>query len=819
MKTDIAVIVQCRVSSKRLPGKALKTLAGRTVLEWTLNSMSKVKADRYFVATDKDSYEELKPIAEKCGWEIFVGPLEDVLERYCQLIEQIKCKYVLRATADNPFLFYEAAQALCDEFKKQMSISSCDYMTWLGLPHGSGVEIFKADSLLKAKTLTNDPFCKEHVAPAIYNNKNRFTSLFYKAPSRFYFPNYRTTIDTSSDYRRALAIINFLSDKIIDNEPLTTEQILLALKSPCVKDTILLVPCVKKGSGTGHLRRCLNIALDIGCFVYIPLDCDLEEASFIIEDFYKKGLKPYQIVNNFPEENEYSVIVTDSFVLSKDEYELLIKKAPVVSIDEGSIYTDYSEYLLDVIPSLDLNRIPNYSNINFIDKPINKKLEKITNNQIKKILITFGGEDPASLSIPVLEKLIDKDYEITVILSNNKIEEKYKKENVKFIDSIFNLKEELKNYDLIITHYGITAYESIFANCAVLLVATTKLHGLLAEKYGFECIYPNKIQEIDFDNLIKTSSKLFLKIYDDNNDNESLSNFVKTLSHGKKIVCPVCETKNLHDEVIYRTKTKTYRRCNSCGIIYLSWSIEKSVEYEKQYFESQYKAQYGRTYLEDFDSIKKSCIRRVMEINAISKVYNNVKPSVLDIGCAYGPYLSAANDYGWQVYGTDISKDAVDYVQNTLLFPAVCSDFPNFDSGQEFGINEFDAVTMWYVIEHFESLKEVLKTVNMILKKGGVFAFSTPSAEGVSAKYNKKSFYEKSPSDHFTLWEPKRVSKILKMFGFKLVKIVSTGHHPERFSYICNNGIKSTDLRYKTIDKISKTFKLGDTFEVYCKKI
>ena len=93
MKTDIAVIVQCRISSKRLPEKALKMLGGRTVLEWTLLSMSKVKADRYFVATDENSYETLKPIVEKCGWEIFVGPLDDVLKRYCLLIEKIKCKY------------------------------------------------------------------------------------------------------------------------------------------------------------------------------------------------------------------------------------------------------------------------------------------------------------------------------------------------------------------------------------------------------------------------------------------------------------------------------------------------------------------------------------------------------------------------------------------------------------------------------------------------------------------------------------------------------------------------------------------------------
>ena len=55
MKTKRAVIVQCRLSSSRLPGKALKILGEKTVLAWVLTSMKKVKADKYFVAKDSDA--------------------------------------------------------------------------------------------------------------------------------------------------------------------------------------------------------------------------------------------------------------------------------------------------------------------------------------------------------------------------------------------------------------------------------------------------------------------------------------------------------------------------------------------------------------------------------------------------------------------------------------------------------------------------------------------------------------------------------------------------------------------------------------------
>ena len=58
------VIVQCRLSSSRLPQKALKKLGNQTVLAWVLQSMKKVPASRYFVATDYSSFEYIKNICD-----------------------------------------------------------------------------------------------------------------------------------------------------------------------------------------------------------------------------------------------------------------------------------------------------------------------------------------------------------------------------------------------------------------------------------------------------------------------------------------------------------------------------------------------------------------------------------------------------------------------------------------------------------------------------------------------------------------------------------------------------------------------------------
>ena len=134
-------------------------------------------------------------------------------------------------------------------------------------------------------------------------------------------------------------------------------------------------------------------------------------------------------------------------------------------------------------------------------------------------------------------------------------------------------------------------------------------------------------------------------------------------------------------------------------------------------------------------------------------------------------------------------------------------------------MDQFDAVTMWYVIEHFQNLDEVLKAVGGLVRKGGVFAFSTPSGSGVSGRFSTQSFFESSPSDHYSIWEPKKADAILRKYGFKVCRTVPTGIHPERFPYAKKHKLKRGDLRFKLLEKFSQIGGLGDTFECYCRKV
>ncbi len=815
MKTKRAVIVQCRLSSSRLPGKALKQLGGKTVLAWVLNSMKKVKADKYYVATDYESYETLKPICKENGFDCFAGDLDDVLKRFCDLIKTLKVDTIIRATADNPFLFYEAAQASVEEFEtRKKSRHPCDYLTYTGLPHGSGVEIFGAQALLTAAEQTDNPYDHEHVGPALYNHKENFKCEFVPAPSRFNFPDLRTTIDTYSDYLRAISIVNYLENS---KKPYTTEQILSACKSDFVNNPIVFVPSVVKGQGTGHLHRCLSAAVETKGFVYIPDDCSLAETAGIIDEYKEKGLESYQIINQIPDQTYPAVIITDNFKLSQQQAKNFSKCKKLISIDEGSDYSEYCDYLLDIIPSYDIDRLPNLFDTSYIVKPLNVRKNRSLN--IEKVLVCIGGEDPAGLTLPAAQALAKNlpGAQITAIVSDV---EKYRNIlNINFIAPVENLREKIFEYDLVVSHYGLTAFEAAFAGCAVIMVATTKLHERLAQKYEFAYIPHGKIDTAKMQKALSSPNllpdvKLSLQ-------QKSLGSYIQKLALGKKMCCPVCQKSETQgnakpDVVISRNSTRTYRRCQNCGIVYMSYSAEEDKQYKKSYFFEEYKNQYGKTYTEDFDSIKNQCKRRLGVMRSLESEEGG--KNYLDIGCAYGPSLTAAMEMGLNPFGADIAEDAIHYVKSELHFPAACCAFPDIDSEKEFGISQFDSISMWYVIEHFKNLDSVLSKISTMIKKGGIFAFATPSGEGISAKSDVDHFYTISPTDHFSIWEPSRAQKILKKYGFEVVKVVSTGHHPERFPACQKENIQKGSVKWNMIDKYSRIMQLGDTVEIYCRK-
>ena len=624
---------------------------------------------------------------------------------------------------------------------------------------------------------------------------------------------------------------------------------------------ILIVPAAEQGLGGGHITRCISLvkdlrALDKEACLYMPHRAFTAKTENLFKTMnFNKALlitDSFLSVQNDKSE-KYGMIILDRFQTPADEFLRWKQIAPVIGIDEGGSSRDDFDFLIDILipekmgktraniasPSLILKKFT--ANQHESVQPARTQTEKTFQSDIKlKVLITFGHEDASGLGLKTARYLsaLVKDFAMDITLIKGALAANSGQltiNNVLILHSIPNLAERLNEYDIVITHYGITAYEALYAGTSVLLAHPTSYHKKLAKAAGFTDIKKLKKVLLTLSNRGNHAqeknkppgrqlSDVLLK------NDTTLADLINSYSPQVNRQCPVCGVllPVPCPSFTVRFRDRTYRRCNKCGIIYMDRTSPPPVEYAKEYFFESYKKQYGKTYLEDFENIKAAAklrLKRILEIYSRKDADNAKKEKkkyLLDIGCAYGPFMAAAKEEGFSPTGIDPAEDAVRYVKDTLDITAIQGFFPDILVKPQSPLptpyslpSSFDAVTLWFVIEHFKDCTAVLAEIKRILKPHGILAFSTPSFSGISGRKNLANFLSVSPADHYTLWSPKTCRKVLSLAGFKVKKIVSAGHHPERFPLLGKLSKTKKSPFYWLLLAISKLFRLGDTFEVY----
>jgi len=619
---------------------------------------------------------------------------------------------------------------------------------------------------------------------------------------------------------------------------------------------VLVVPAYETGRGGGHLTRCMALVnglrtLDRDSWLFLPASADAD-GLFDAMRFDKNRLIGESGLSNI----HWECIILDRFQTPPEELARWTQLAPVIGIDEGGPSRDSFDFLIDILPGC--HRIsPNIADPSLLPLP-KKPCSKNGMSAVPfKVLISFGQEDAAGLgsavSFAVAEVLVayDSDAEITLLQKANNNEQITDNNDsspvFNILETIPNLCEHLHEYDLVITHYGLTAFEALYTGVPVLLVSPGAYHEKLAQRVGFFSLgigktAAKKIKRLLFHRgeinrpfihkLKNRCTALALKYNLDHAPRRSLAELINGIAPNVSRNCPVCGTA-LHGSALAhcaaRFPERTYRRCTCCGIMSMNRINPPPIEYAKEYFFEQYQQQYGKTYLEDFPHLKEMGKRRLAVIKKMGtrdwglgtgesdsdNAANSNAPPLLDIGCAYGPFLAAAQEEGFFPRGIDPAEDAIRYVTQTLGIPATQGFFPDPQSLVPSPQSLYSVVTLWYVIEHFRDCIPVLAEIQKLLKPGGVLAFATPSFSGISGRASLKRFLERSPADHWTIWSPAACLKALKMAGFTVKKTVNSGHHPERFPLLGTFARNRKSPLYGLFLAISRIFSLGDTFEVY----
>ena len=202
----VVAIVQARIGSTRLPGKVLKEVAGRPMLEHVINRLKQAKTlDEILVATSVN--ERDKPIIElskRLRIGCFAGSEENVLDRFLKAAEQARADVIVRVTADCPLIDTNTV----DKIVRRHLQSSVDYTRTLidetnskSFPRGLDTEVFSAKVLRRVHKLANKPYEREHVTVFIYEHPELFRMETVEAEDDLQRPKYRLTVDTEEDFK------------------------------------------------------------------------------------------------------------------------------------------------------------------------------------------------------------------------------------------------------------------------------------------------------------------------------------------------------------------------------------------------------------------------------------------------------------------------------------------------------------------------------------------------------------------------------------------------------------------------------------------
>ncbi|MDR0456069.1 MAG: spore coat protein [Treponema sp.] len=217
---NLAIVLQARTDSSRLPGKSLLPLGGgEGVIFHVMKALNRIPAELRILACPEDSVGAFAPLAAEAGFTLFTGPKDDVLGRYCLALRKFGIQRVIRATGDNPFVFADAAAVI----NAEALALNADYAGYSGLPLGAGVESVSAAALLRTEAEASAPYEREHVCPYLYTHPELFSLHRPLAPVRWQGADIRLTIDTQEDYERAQAFYAAL-DRLENTGKLSGEE-------------------------------------------------------------------------------------------------------------------------------------------------------------------------------------------------------------------------------------------------------------------------------------------------------------------------------------------------------------------------------------------------------------------------------------------------------------------------------------------------------------------------------------------------------------------------------------------------------------------
>ena len=206
---NIGFQIICRYNSHRLPGKILREINGKPILQYIVERIEKVVPRKQIVVSTSEEKTD-DPIIAYCeanDLNYFRGSLNNVSERFLKCAQEYNFDYTTRINGDNIFVDISLLEKMATiaETGQYELISNLKNRTF---PKGMSIEIVRTDYYAERFKTFSTPDDFEHVTINLYQNE--------EAEKYFYAMNtfcpeaggIQLAIDTPEDFSLASKIIS-----------------------------------------------------------------------------------------------------------------------------------------------------------------------------------------------------------------------------------------------------------------------------------------------------------------------------------------------------------------------------------------------------------------------------------------------------------------------------------------------------------------------------------------------------------------------------------------------------------------------------------
>lgn len=229
--------------------------------------------------------------------------------------------------------------------------------------------------------------------------------------------------------------------------------------------------------------------------------------------------------------------------------------------------------------------------------------------------------------------------------------------------------------------------------------------------------------------------------------------------------CPLCDSAGIHPVLTVKDHAVSGEsfgiwECDGCAVRFTQ--DPPDADSIGRYYQSENYISHSNTSRglvnKLYHQVRKITLKQKKEL--VQKVTRRQTGNLLDMGAGTGLFTDTMRKAGWKVTGLEPDTTARAKAGEMNILLNDIKDFSQLKRG------DFDAVTLWHVLEHVHAIHDYLKQIKEIMKFGGKLIIAVPNYTSADAEKYGEYWAAYDVPRHLYHFSPGSMQALLQKHGF-----------------------------------------------------